>query len=56
MIKPRENEPRIEYLARVLYHLMHTTGACEYSVDYDEATCDGYCLAEDFINELNIEV
>lgn len=57
MIPPRENEPRIEYLARVLYAFMQKNGcAAEGTIDYDEATCDGSCLAQDFIDELGIEI
>lgn len=57
MIKPRENEPRIEYLARVLYAFMNKNGiAAECTIDYDEVTCDGFCLAEDFVNELGVDV
>lgn len=54
MIKPKPNEPRIQYLARVLYALMNNTGAGGYTIDYDETTCDGLCLANDFLSELNI--
>ena len=55
MIENLEGEPRIEYLARVLYSLMNETGAGEYISDYDGTTCDGLCLAQDFIDELGID-
>jgi hypothetical protein len=53
MIEPKLNEPRIEYLARVLYAFMQENGtAAECTVDYDGTTCDGQCLANDFLSEL----
>ena len=55
MIEPKEKEPRIEYLARVLYRMMNETGAGEYTIDYDETTCDGLCLANDFLAELGMD-
>lgn len=55
MIEQKEGETRIEYLARVLYWLMNNTPAGEETVDYDGTTCDGGCLAEDIINELNMD-
>ena len=55
MIKPKDNEPRIEYLARVLYHFMEENPiAAECTIGYDEAICDGTCLAQDILNELDI--
>ena len=57
MIEPRENESRIYYLARVLYAFMNENGiAAECTIDYDDTTCDGYCLAQDFIDELGIDL
>ena len=56
MITTRENEPRIEYLSRVLYAFMEENGiAAECTIDYDETNCDGACLAQDFIDELGVE-
>jgi hypothetical protein len=55
MIEPKENEPRIEYLARVLYALMNDTIAGEQTIDYDETTCDGMCLANDIAAELGLD-
>ena len=55
MITLRSGETRIEYLARVLFEFMEKNGiAAECTIDYDETTCDGDCLAQDFINELMI--
>jgi len=56
MIVQKKDESRIEYLARVLHELMDNTIAGEETIDYDGVTCDGICLAEDIINELNIDI
>jgi len=57
MIDPKPNEPRIEYLARVLFAFMQENGiAAECTIDYDETTCDGACLADDFVSELGIDI
>ena len=57
MIVKRKNESRIEYLARVLYAFMNENGiAAECTIDYDDATCDGYCLAQDFIDEVGVDL
>jgi len=56
MIEPKQDEPRIEYLARVLYAFMQENGvAAECTIEYDGSICDGYCLAEDFVSELDVE-
>ena len=55
MIDPKPNEPRIEYLARVLFAFMQENGiAAECTIEYDGVECDGACLAEDFLSELGI--
>lgn len=56
MIEQRSGEPRIEYLARVLYWLMDNTIAGGQTADYDESTCDGMCLAQDIVNELGMDM
>lgn len=53
-VEPRKDEPRIEYLARVLYLLMHQTYAGEETIFYDDVECDGCCLATDILNELGL--
>jgi hypothetical protein len=53
MIKQSKNETRLEYLSRVLSHLMHNSIAGEETVNYDKATCDGMCLASDFEIEVS---
>lgn len=45
----------MEYLARVLHRLMTETTAGEQTVDYDGTTCDGHCLANDFVAELGLD-
>ena len=55
MIEPREGEPRIQYLARVLKEYMEIEDAGEYAIVYDGAICDGYCLAEDIFIEAGCE-
>lgn len=55
MIIQKENEPRIEYLARVLKRFMEKHHyAAELTISYDGVECDGWCLAEDFCNELSL--
>jgi len=54
MVEQKEGEPRIEYLARVLYRFMNETAAGEEAIDYDETTCDGSCLADDICAELDL--
>ena len=54
MIVQKDGEPRIEYLTRVLHEVMNNTIAGEQTIDYDDATCDGMCLANDFASELEM--
>jgi len=50
-------EDRVCYLAMVLYEFMQVNDfAASQTVFYDGVECDGMCLAEDFINALNIDV
>jgi hypothetical protein len=57
-IEQKENEKRQEYLVRlaIAYIIQHTgyIGIDDY-LFYDDAECDGYCLAEDLRNEFYIE-
>ena len=48
-------EKRIDYLARVLHSFMHDTAAGSQTIDFDETTCDGHCLADDFAAELGLD-
>lgn len=54
IITQKPDEPRIEYLTRVLHELMSNTIAGEQVINYDETTCDGMCLANDFASELEM--
>lgn len=57
MIERKPTETRIEYLARVLYAFMQQNDiAAECVIDYDGVECDGMCLANDFVNELGIDI
>lgn len=56
MIEQKKNEARIEYLTRVLYHYMNNSAAGEAIIDYDGVTCDGLCLANDFADELGLDM
>ena len=49
MIKQRDEETRAAYLMRVA--AAYINECPDNSIDYDETTCDGYCLAE----ELTVE-
>lgn len=51
MITQRKDELRIQYLARVLVQCMNSVNG-EGTIDYDDTTCDGSCLAEDIFNEV----
>jgi hypothetical protein len=56
MITQKKDEPRLEYLLRVSIHFLREGGrgiVAEQTADYDETTCDGYCLADDLENELS---
>ena len=57
-LEQKENEKRQEYLVRlaIAYIIEHTgyVGVDDY-LFYDDAECDGYCLAEDLRNEFDIE-
>lgn len=55
MIIPKQNESRLQYLARVLYHFMNESLAGSETIDYDDTTCDGLCLAQDFLAALNLD-
>lgn len=57
MIEQRKDESRIEYLARCLFEFMESNGtAAECTLDYDETTCDGYCLAQDIVDEVGVDL
>ncbi len=51
-IKQLQNEPRSHYLLRVAaaYIEEHNT---EGLIEFDDAVCDGNCLVEDILAEIN---
>lgn len=51
MIVPKENESRIQYLSKVLCAFMRENPVSDYTIDYDDTTCDGACLADDIAAE-----
>lgn len=51
MLEPLENESRKDYLTRVAIEYINDNPC--YSVDYDDTTLDGYCLAQDLQDELD---
>ena len=55
MLEQKKGEDRLEFLARVLFHFMNDTHASGETIDYDGTTCDGYCLAQDFMDELGLD-
>jgi len=50
MITQGKNESRLLYLLRVA--TVYIEAHPDYEVDYDETTCDGYCLADELRNEI----
>lgn len=53
MIDEKDFESRIEYLLAVLVQWMEQAGM-DQTVEYDETSCDGYCLLEDMKWEITI--
>ena len=53
MINPIEGETRQEYLLRVAVAYLRSNPVQDYTVNYDETTCDGHCLAVDIEAELD---
>ena len=56
MLVQTKDEERLDYLIRVLSEFMATTVAGEQTIEYDDTTCDGYCLAQDVADELSIDI
>ncbi|MNR12856.1 hypothetical protein D3C85_1292330 [compost metagenome] len=50
MIIQKDSESRLEYILRVAIEFANRHS--HSTIDYDEATCDGYCLAGDLTNVL----
>lgn len=50
MIIQGKDESRLLYLLRVA--VVFIEAHPEEAIDYDETTCDGYCLAEELLGEI----
>lgn len=55
-VKQKENENRKDYLIRVAIVMLNENGFTIDTVEYDEAECDAFCLAEDLRIEFDVEV
>jgi hypothetical protein len=52
----KKGETRRNYLARVMIaYLRECYGTAEETIFYDEAVCDGHCLADDIEAEFDIK-
>ena len=56
MITIQPTETRQNYLMRAVIRYMENNPVNDYTVDYDEASCDGYCLIEDIRAELDPDI
>ncbi len=57
-IEQKENEERKEYLVRLAIAFLRENSGYSLQNDtlyYDEAECDGFCLADDLTIEFDIE-
>ena len=48
-------ESRKEYLVRVAIIMLKNSGYNIEPIEYDNAECDAFCLAEDLENEFDID-
>lgn len=55
-VKQKENENRKDYLIRVAIVMLNENGFTIDTVEYDEAECDAFCLAEDLRIEFDLDV
>ena len=58
VIEKKEKESRKDYLVRLaIEYIIEHTGyvGSDDMLYYDDAECDGYCLAEDLRSEFEIE-
>ena len=56
-IKQKENENRKDYLVRIAIAFINEHCdyvGVDYTINYDDAECDGYCLAEDLRAEFDL--
>ena len=54
MIIQKNQENRLEYLTRVLYHYFQNNPVNDYTIQYDGTECDGSCLIDDLLIELGL--
>ena len=54
-IKKRQGESRKEYLVRAAIEMLTASGYKIETIEYDDAECDAFCLADDLKNEFNID-
>tara|TARA_R110002167_G_scaffold349425_1_gene561286 strand:- start:1084 stop:1263 length:180 start_codon:yes stop_codon:yes gene_type:complete len=55
VVKQEESETRKEYLVRVAIEMLIQNGYGMKTIEFDEAECDAFCLAEDLRNEFDID-
>lgn len=54
ILVPKENESRKDYLVRVTIEVLRENGWSMETINYDDAECDAFCLAEDLRIEFNL--
>jgi hypothetical protein len=54
-VELKENENRKDYLIRVAIAMLVESGYSIDAIEYDEAECDAFCLAEDLRIEFDVE-
>ena len=54
-VKQKENETRKNYLVRVAIKMLDENAYRIEPIEFDEAECDAFCLAEDLRNEFDID-
>jgi len=56
-VTEREGESRKDYLVRVaITYLREISGMGDEVIIFDEAECDGFCLANDLEHEFDINI
>lgn len=53
-VKQKENETRKDYLVRVAILMLYENAWSIDAVEYDDAECDAFCLAEDLRIEFDV--
>lgn len=54
-VKQKENETRKNYLVRAAIIMLDENAYKIDTIEFDEAECDAFCLAEDLRNEFDID-